>query len=300
MTVSASTLLDPAYLSTISNYALMARVAVEGYLSGLHRSLYHGFGSEFLQYRAYTPGEDPRYIDWKAYARRDRLQTKVYQEETNMNLYLLVDASASMGYGGSRAPCTKLRYAAMLAAAMAYLAARQGDNVGLTIYKDALVESISPGHRASRMASVYHALERTQPGASAAHQRALDYLEHQLKGRGLVVFLSDMLDAENLLPDLLARIRIRHYDTIAIQVLDPDELDFPTAEAARFVDMESGADVVTSPATIAADYNASTQLAIGQLQRGFQRARIDFVTFSTQTGIGNALSRYLHHRTQRG
>lgn len=297
---AAAKLLDPAYLSSISNYALMARVAVEGYLSGLHRSRLQGFGSEFLQYRAYTPGEDPRMIDWKAYARRNRLQTKIFQEETNMTCTIVLDCSASMEYRGSRAGCSKFDYARMVAAALAYLALRQGDQVGLTLYNSTIVNAIAPGQRANRLASIFHALSRARPAAHGDHERVIEYTGHHVRGRGLVVFISDMLDAEDSLPQLLARIRIRHFDTVALQVLDPDELDFPQDEAARFVDLESGQECVTSPRAVADTYNQSMREGQARLRRGFIDSRIDHTIFTTDSSLGRVLSAYLHRRSQLG
>lgn len=289
-------LLEPAYLSTITNYALMAKVAVEGYLSGLHRSRFQGFGSEFVQYRAYSPGEDPRFIDWKAYARRNRLQTKIFQEETNMTCTIVLDASSSMNYQGSRAPCSKFDYARMIAAALAYLALRQGDQVGLVIYNSTITEAVSQSQRSNRLASIYHALSRATPEGSANHELAIEYIGHHVRGRGLFVFISDMLDEEEQLPSLLARIRIRHHDTVALQTLDPDELEFPKTEAARFVDLESGEECVTSPKAIAQSYDRAMQLSQNQLSKGFRDSRVDHTVFSSRTSLGHALSAYLHSR----
>lgn len=293
-------LLDPAYLSSIANYALMARVAVEGYLSGLHRSRFQGFGSEFLQYRAYTPGEDPRMIDWKVYARRDRLQTKVFQEETNMTCTLVLDASASMRYAGAQAVCAKFDYARMVTAALAYLALRQGDQVGLVIYNSTIVEAVAPGQRGNRRAALYHALRRSEPQREGDPEPVIEYVGHHLRGRGLLVFISDMLNAESTLPGLLARIRIRHCDTLALQILDPDELALPENEAARFLDLETGEECVTSPKAVASDYNREMALAQERLHKGFVDARIDHQVFSTRHSLGLLLSAYLHKRNQMG
>lgn len=274
----------------------MARIAVEGYLSGLHRSRFQGFGSEFVQYRAYTPGEDPRLIDWKAYARRNRLQTKIFQEETNMTCSIVLDASASMDYKGSRGSCSKFDYARMIAAALAYLALRQGDQVALTIYNSTITDAISPSQRSNRLASIFHALSRARPEDAANHELVVDYMGHHVRGRGLFVFLSDMLDEEDALPALLSRIRIRHFDTVAMQVLDPDELDFPDTEAARFVDLESGRECVTSPKAVADSYNRAMRLSQTRLSRAYRDSRIQHTVFSTEHSLGRALSAYLHRR----
>ena len=296
MPASTSQLLDPAHLSALANYSLMAKIAVEGYLSGLHRSLFHGFGSEFQQYRPYTPGEDLRTIDWKVYARRERLQTRLYEEETNMNCSLLVDTSASMNYQGERAVCSKFHYAGMLAATLAYLASRQGDNAGLYLYSDDLHEALPPGNRSARLAAIHHALARVQPGGSADHTRAFDYLGHHLRGRGLVVVISDMLEAEEALPSLLARVRIRHYDVLALQILDPDEIEFPRDKAARFRDLESGRECLTSPSAVAESYDKAMAAASGRLRRALSGSRVEYCRLSTRDSLGEALARYLHHR----
>lgn len=298
MPAAASQLLDPVHLSAIANYSLLAKLAVEGYISGLHRSLFHGFGSEFQQYRPYTPGEDPRTIDWKVYARRGRLQTKLFEEETNLHCSIVVDCSASMQYAGRDAVCSKFHYACMAAACLAYLASKQGDKAGLYLYSDTLAEALPPGRR-GRLASLHHALARTEPGGSANHQRLVEYLGHQLKGRGMVILLSDMLDHGKSLPELLARIRIRHHDVLALQVLDPDEIRFPRDPAARFVDLESGRECLTSPRTVAEAYDKAMDRTLRRLRHGFSENRIEYRRFSTRDSLGNALAAYLHQR-QRG
>jgi uncharacterized protein (DUF58 family) len=288
--------LDPASLARIGNYSLMSRLAVEGFLSGLHRSVFHGFGSEFLQYRQYSPGEDLRLIDWKVYSRTERLQTKVFQEETNMNCHLLVDTSASMDYRGERAACSKLRYACILAAIIAHLAIRQGDQAALYLYGESLEEMIPPSRQNSRLAMIHHALSRVQPGGSANHDKVQTYLHQHLRQRGLVILISDMLDSLEVIPPLLARLRARNCDCIAFQVLDPDELDFPREQAARFVDAETGNQCVTHPAAVADAFNKAMQKENRELKRNLRRSRIDFHSFSTRQSVGEALAAFLNHR----
>lgn len=290
-------LLDPAHLSQIANMQLLARTAVEGFLSGMHRSVFHGFGTEFLQYRNYTPGEDLKYLDWKVLARSDKLYTKVYQEETNMNCTVLLDCSGSMDYAGERAPCTKFRYAAMIAACIAYLAGRQGDNVGLFAYSDELLEAVEPGHRSGQLSRVMHALSRLQPHGAAAHQRTLDNLTHPFKHRGIVILISDMLEAENELPRLLRNFRFRHCDVIALQVLDPDELDLPQPKVTRFHDMEAGKEVVAWPQSVREQYQGKMDQFLADLKTGFFKSQVDYLQLSSTDSLGLALAQYLHHRT---
>ncbi|MGE9296305.1 MAG: DUF58 domain-containing protein [Puniceicoccales bacterium] len=290
-------LLDPAHLSQIANMQLLARTAVEGFLSGMHRSVFHGFGTEFLQYRNYSPGEDLKYLDCKVLARSDRIYSMVYQVETNMNGTLLLDCSGSMDYRGDRAPCTKFHYGAMIAACIAYLAGRQGDNVGLFAYSDELLEAVEPGHRSGQLSRVMHALSRLKPHGAAAHQRTLDNLTHPFKHRGIVVLISDMLEAEDELPPLLRNFRYRHCDVIALQVLDPDELDLPQPQVTRFKDIEAGREVIAWPESVRHDYTQRMNQFLDALRTGFFKNQVDYLQLQTTDSLGLALAQYLHHRT---
>lgn len=289
-------LLSPATLARIDNYALLARVAVEGFISGLHRSLYHGFGSEFFQYRDYAPGDDLKYVDWKVIARRDRFYTKVFQEETNMKCWLLLDASASMDYQGKRAPCSKLKYACMVAACLAYLASRQGDNVGLCAYSDELITCIPPGVRAGGLQRILTELHAIKPSGRANHETVLHYVAENFRRRGLVVVLSDLLDAEDALPPLLKRFRFAHHDCLVFQFLDQDELDFPFSRTTRFVDSESGQEIATSPQLIRQTYMASMDRSVEQMRLSCLEQQADFIRVSTSDDLGNMLAAFLHRR----
>lgn len=288
--------LDPSVLSRIDNFALMAKVAVEGFLSGMHRSVFHGFGTEFLQYNNYTPGEDLKHLDWKVYARLDKLYTKVYQEETNMNCHIILDASESLRYSGSRASCSKFKYASMLAACLAYLAIRQGDNVGLIIYSDEVVDVLPPRQRAGQLHRVLQSLQNAKPGGVANHKQMFRYLENHLRNRGLVILISDMLEGEEVLPDILGRVRLMRSDSFAVQVLDPDEEDFPRAVSARFLDSESKAEVVTSPEAVAEHYNTEMAQFIDSLRSGFHASQVEYLKSLTNESLGSVLGQYLHQR----
>ena len=289
-------LLDPVHLSRIENYLLMAKAAVEGFLSGMHRSVFHGFGTEFLQYRNYVPGEDLKYLDWKVYAKRDQLVTKVYQEETSMNVYFVVDASASHDYRGERAACTKLRYACMIAASLAYLASRQGDNIALFAYQDSIVEAVEPGHRSGQLLRFLQALSRLRPAGGADHDGLLQSITHHMRNRGLVIYLSDMLEAEESLPRQLRSLRFRHCDCLAIQVLDPDERDLPHTYPVRYVDSETKADVTTFADTVRAQYRASMDSFQDGLKSSFRHAQVEYLSLLTTDHLGHALGKYLNKR----
>ncbi|MBH53393.1 MAG: hypothetical protein CMI18_03485 [Opitutaceae bacterium] len=296
MAVAYKDLLDPANLTRIENYALMAKAAVEGFLSGMHRSVYHGFGTEFLQYRNYVPGEDLKSLDWKVYAKRNELVTKVFQEETSMNCYFVVDASASHEYRGERAAVTKLRYACMVAACLAYLATRQGDNIALFAYQDSIVEALEPGHRNSQLLRFLQVLTRLKPEGQANHEKLLESITHRMRSRGLVVYLSDMLEAENILPRQLENLRFQHCDCLALQILDPDEKDLPHGYPVRYIDSESGREVTTFADTVRESYEKSMNQFLNDLKTGFSHAQVEYTPLLTTHHLGHALGQYLHKR----
>ena len=289
-------ILSPSTLARIDNYLLMARVVVEGFIAGMHRSVYHGFGSEFLQYRNYTPGDDLKYVDWKVFARSNRFYTKVFQEETNMNCTLVVDASASMGYRGEDAACSKFHYGAMIAASLAYLASCQGDSVGLHIYGDELATSILPRNRGGHLHRICTSLAAVKTGGAAAHERFLPYITETLQRRGLVVFISDFMDADETLPPLLKRVRCTGSDCIVFQVLDPDEKSLPFNGTIRFFDSESGETIVTAPENVRTVYQQDMAGFLGRVRRGCHGIQADYLLTDSGESLGHVLAAYLHRR----
>ncbi|TVR51015.1 MAG: DUF58 domain-containing protein [Puniceicoccaceae bacterium] len=289
-------LLSPATLARIDNLALMAKVAVDGFISGLHRSLAHGTGSEFLQYRNYAPGDDLKYVDWKLYSRRDRFYTKVFREETNMHCVLVVDASGSMDYRGTRAPCSKFHYTTMIAACLAYLATRQGDSVGLCLYADRLLEVIPPRQRQGQLPRILHALARHQPRGPADHGVAWRYLSGHLRRPGMVVFLSDFLEAEEAIPPILSSLHYAKHEVIAAQILDRDETDFPFDDAAEFVAAEGEHRILTYPPEVRRHYTEKMNAWLGALSEELVRAHADQLLFLTDESLALSLSAYLNKR----
>jgi len=296
MAVSQQDLLDPAYLASLNDFQLMSRVAVDGFMSGMHRSHSHGAGMEFLQYRNYSQGEDLKYLDWKVLAKSDKLYTKVYQEETNMNCYLVLDTSASMQYQGSRAACSKLHYASIVAACIAQLVSRQGDNVGLFAYSDQLHESAEMGGRLGQVDRILQALTRLKPTGEAQHEAMLQSFLHHFKTRGTVIYISDMLEGEDVLPQLLRNFRINKSDCLAIQVLDPDELDLPQERVTRYLDSEQEGEVTTYPKTARAVYQERMEAFQERLKKGLAQSQVDFLQLLTTDSVGVSLARYFDHR----
>ena len=205
---------------------------------GIHRSLRQGRGSEFYQYRPYTRGEDLKLLDWKVFAKRDELVSKTFQESTNFTVSLVMDASASMGYVGKRSACSKLKYAKMLAACFAYLAYRQGDRLGLFAYSDQVKEWIRPRAGSGQLNRIFSSLHGLDSSGTTAHEFAWERMVSGLPGRAMVVFISDFLEAENSLAEQLRFSLSSRYETLCLQVLDPDEIDLPDSDSLRFVELE--------------------------------------------------------------
>lgn len=293
---SLTDMLSPTTLAKIDNYHLLARIVVDGYVAGMHRSLYHGFGSEFLQYRNYSPGDDLRYVDWKVYGRLDRLHTKVYQEETNFSCSIILDASASMDYQGTRAACGKFRYAAMIAACLAYLAFRQGDDVGLFVYNDKLVARVPPSRRPGHLRRIISEISRVKPENVGHHEKYLRYASEALRRRGLVFIISDFLDLEADVPGLLRKLRFPRHDCVALQTLDADELDLPFEQTIRFLDSESGESIVTAPRHVRESYQNAVRDYLETLRKTCFDLQIDYLRMDTTRDLGAALAAYLHHR----
>jgi uncharacterized protein (DUF58 family) len=301
--VSSSTpnqdLLDPHTLAHIEDYNLLGRMIAQGIYSGLHKSIRHGRGTEFFQYRNYSPGEDLKFVDWKVYARSNHLYTKTFEEETNTHIYLIIDTSASMSYTGSRSPCSKLRYATMAAASLAHLANRQGDGVGLFAYGEQIHEWIEPRTGRDHLQNIYHALDRLKPSGKSEHQRALPSLVDRLPGRGLVIMFSDMLEAEEELPDLLQFSQSSRYDCIAFQILDPDEMDLPYDEPLEFSAMEEQRLIPTFPETIRSEYQKNMTGFQEKLAANLAASGVHTFPIQTNQSLGIALSYYLSQRERR-
>ncbi len=289
--------LDPANLAQFQNYSLLSKYAVEGFISGLHRSLFHGHGSEFFQYRNYAPGDDFKYIDWKVFSRHERFYTKLFEEETNMDLSVVLDISGSMNYQGQDAPVAKWQYAAMIAACLGYLAKRQGDNFGLYIYDDEVREAHPARHHSRQMQIFFSALQRIKPSTHGAnHDLILDYLAQHLTRRGIVVVISDLLEAETSIASPLKRLMSQRRECLVFQVLDPDELDFPFNSPTQFIGLEDERRLITDPEEIREGYLAGFNQFLAALRSALNEAEVDHLLCRTSEDLGKTLAAYLHRR----
>ena len=286
--------LDPAIVARLGTIDLKARTIVEGFLTGLHRSPYKGFSVEFAEYRQYLPGDDLATLDWKVYARSDRHFVKKYEEETNLTCHLLLDVSASMGYGSG--PVTKLQYGSYLAGALAYLMNRQRDAFGLIAFDAGITSLVPASARAGHLRVVLLALERLKLGARTNVAKPLHDLAAAVRKRGLVVLVSDLLDDPQAVLDGLKHFRYRGTDVIVFHVLDPYELTFPFEQAARFRDMETADEVMAVPTAVRRDYIDRMQAMIAHYKRELALVGIDHCLLDTSQPLELGLMAYLMTR----
>ncbi len=239
--------LDPQTLSKLHGLELRARSIVEGYVSGVHRSPYHGFSIEFAEHREYSPGDDLRFVDWKVYGKTDKFYLKQYEQETNLVSYLLLDTSESMRYRSDAAAMSKLEYAQCVAAALAYLILQQQDSVGLATFDNEIRSLIRPSSNPSHLNQLLHVMENCQPEQKTRTGPIFHDLAERLKRRGLVLILSDLFDD---VPSMLAGLkhfRHRRHDVIVFHVLDAAEIEFPFKQTTMFRGLEQLPDVLTDP-----------------------------------------------------
>ena len=291
------TLLDPELLGRLGSLELVARTVVEGVLVGLHRSPFKGFSVEFSEYRPYLPGDDPVGIDWKLAARTDRFYVKRFEEETDLECHLLLDVSASMGYGSGT--ITKLRYGSLLLAALAYLVQRQRDAVGLMLFDHRVVDALPASSRASHLRRLLARLDTVTPAERSDVRRPLDALAARLTRRGLVVVVSDLLDEPEGIIQGLKHLRFQGCEVLVLQVLDPAERTFPFEGPTRFADLESDDEVRAVPGQVRAHYLEEMEALQERYRRELRLADVDYQLIDTSTPLDTAILAYLETRGRR-
>jgi uncharacterized protein (DUF58 family) len=290
-------LIDPAALMSIRNLELRARVVVEGFWNGIHRSPYHGFSAEFTEYRQYTPDDDPRYLDWRVYARSDRYFIKKFEDETNLRCYLVADRSASMGYGSTG--YTKAEYAATLAATLAYFLSLQGDAVGLLTFDQDLGEYLPPRHRAGHLRQLMLALEKPAAGANTDICAPLKRAVELVRKRSLIILLSDFLAPLERFERELAALAACRHEVVLFQVLDPAELEFNFSDPAMFQDVESGRILFIDPAAARKEYLRKLEAHCASLLSSCQRLGVVCNRLATNRPLELALFDFLRQRMRR-
>lgn len=286
---------DPKVLAGISNLALRARWVVEGLMSGVHRSRAKGFSVEFEEHREYSPGDEIRRIDWKALGKFDRYFIKEYEDETNLRAYLVLDASASMNYASDG--ISKFDYACTLTASLAYLILKQQDSAGLVTFTDRIEAFIPPRAKRDYLTQILHALENRGPGGDTNVGKILEEIAGQVKRRGLIVLVSDLLDDAEAILKGLRHFRFKGNDVIVFHLLDQAELDLPFEGNILFEDLEAAnLQVIADPRTIRSTYQQVVQEFIGNIRKQCHDSAIDYQIISTATPLDRALASYLSWR----
>lgn len=291
--------LDPAALAKLNGLALKARLIVEGYVTGLHRSPYQGFSVEFAEHREYVPGDDLRYVDWKAYGKSDRYYLKRFEEDTNFSCLIVLDTSESMQYRSSQAAISKLEYAKYAAAALAHLVIQQQDAVGLASFDSELRTFIRPASQPSHLRSLVNVLETAQPGGDTAIGPLMHQLAERLKKRGLVIILSDFFDDVESLSLGLKHFRHRRHDVTLMQVIDPAEQDFDFDEPTLFKGLEGMPEQMTDPRALRNAYREEFGNFLWQVRSACRSLAMDHVLLRTDQPLDVPLRSYLTTRMQR-
>jgi len=289
--------LDPLALAKVRSLELQARLVVEGYLSGMHKSPYHGFSVEFSQHREYVPGDDIKHVDWKVYGRTGRFFLKQYEEETNLVCWLLLDVSESMQY--SSGPVSKYDCACMTAAAMSYLTLHQQDSVGFVTFDNQVRNFLRPSSQPSHLKQIVNVMNRGAAREKTSLAPIFHDLAERINRRAIVVVLSDLFDD---VPDILAgfkHLRHKRHEVVVFHIMDPAELEFPFQEATLFRGLEQYPQLLTDPRSLRQGYLDQVQGFISELQHGCRGQNIDYVPLRTNMNLGVALSSYLAHRLAR-
>jgi uncharacterized protein (DUF58 family) len=289
-------MLDPAVLATIGDLELVSKVVVDGTVSGMHRSPFHGYSAEFSQYRHYRPGDDLKYVDWKLFARTDRFYTKQFRETTNLFCQMAVDVSASMSYSG-RGRVTKFTYARMLAAALAHLLSRQGDGAGLVTYADRIRQYLPSRGGQLHLRALLLALAREEPHGETRAGAALTRTIDLLRRRGMLILMSDLYDEDEDVERALKRARHAGHEVVVFHVLSPDEIVLPFAGDAELVDLETGRTILSNAGATGVAYREAMAAFLERWRVRCAGLGIDYVRVMTDTPLDAALRGYLHKRT---
>jgi uncharacterized protein (DUF58 family) len=295
---STQSFISPAALMAIKNLELRARVVVEGFWNGLHRSPYHGFSVDFTEYRQYTPGDDPRYLDWRLYARSDRYYIKKFEDETNLRCHLLVDNSQSMGFGSL--PFTKAEYANTLAATLAYFLYLQGDAVGLLTFDERIRDYLPARNRTGHLRHLMLALEKPAAGSSTDLTLPLKRISELVRKRGLMVLVSDLLAPIEALEQNLSALVACGHEVTLFHLLDPAELTFNFDQSGLYHDVESGRAVYIEPAAARKAYLDRLNAHNAAARTVCEKLGISYNLLSTDRPLEVALFDFLRSRLQRG
>lgn len=310
--------LQPSVISKLGNIELKAKFVVEGFISGLHKSPYHGFSVEFAEHRQYMPGDDLKYLDWKVLGRTDRYYIKQFEEETNLKSYLIVDASKSMQFKSgnseltkfsalkklfkkkeeqaSASNITKLEYASYIAASLAVLMHFQKDASGLVVYDEKIKTFIPPKATSQNLKQILTSLSAIQPSGETNTASSLNAVAEQIKRRGLVIIFSDLFDDQQAVINALKHFRYKRNEVIVFQILDPLEMSFAIDSPTIFKDLETNKEMLSQPISVINNYQDAVKEFIEKYRSACLANNIDYTLLSTETPFDTALMEYLNKR----
>jgi len=292
---SGAQLLLPEVLARIDNLELLAKTVVEGFLNGLHRSIYLGLSLDFAEHRPYMPGDDIRRIDWRLYGRTDRHYIKLFEAETNTNFTVLLDVSRSMSYGSHSV--TKLDYARYLAACLTYFSRHQRDRVGLITFDNDVVDYIPPSARNLDLCLL--TLSRAEASRPGELRKPLLKSVESLRRKGILVLISDFYQSTEEVLDAVRLLQSPGHDVIVFHLMDPDELEFPFDGPSNFQDMESGEELPLVPGKVRDDYKRLLGVHTAELRDRFTAGQVDYAVLDTSKPLDHALFHLLLHREKR-
>jgi len=295
--MAATRFILPHVLTRLSGLELLARAVVEGFIAGLHRSPYKGFSVDFMQYRPYVPGDDLRRVDWKVYARTDRRLVREFEGETNTRVQLILDASRSMGYQSHSV--NKLTYASYLVASLAYLAIRQRDGAGLTLFDEAVRKSLPARSSKGHLYTLLRQLENLSPGAGTSFDKPLHAIAEQQQRRGFVILVSDLLSDPDQLIDALRHFRFIGHEVLIFHVLDPQEVAFDFDDVIQVLDIETGDKLLVEGSSARQLYQENFRRFQERIKHACCLLGIDYRLITTDQPLDGALFEYLSARSGR-
>ena len=288
--------LNPSVINKIDNLSLRAKLVVEGFIIGMHKSPYHGFSVEFSEHRPYGFGDEIKYIDWKLWGKTDRFYIKQFEEETNLSCHLILDKSLSMDFGSD--DLTKFQYSKSISAALSYLMIKQQDAVGLTTFDEKINTIIKPKSKASHLNLLLKTMHNSSTGGETNISNLLHGLAESINKKGLIILISDLLDDEHKVMESLRHFRYKGHEIIVFHIVDPKEKDLDYNQNINFIDLESNYNIIADSRLVKENYNKAFQKFSDYYKNECLRDKIDYNLVSTSDSLDKTLLKYLIKRSQ--
>ena len=288
--------LNPSFINKIDNLSLRAKLVVEGFIIGMHKSPYHGFSVEFSEHRPYGFGDEIKYIDWKLWGKTDRFYIKQFEEETNLSCHLILDKSLSMDYGSNK--LTKFEYSKSICAALSYLMIKQQDAVGLTTFDKKINTTIKPKSKISHLNLLLKTMHNSSTGGETNISSLLHGLAESINKKGLIILISDLLDDEHKVMESLRHFRYKGHEIIVFHIVDPKEKDLDFNQNMNFIDLESNYNIIADSRLVKENYNKAFKKFSDYYKNECLRDKIDYNLVSTSESLDKTLLQYLIKRSQ--